>query len=149
MAVCGSPNVGKSSIINALIDRKSQPIGAHPGVTRELKLSQVNEKVFVFDTPGVLVPNFTSQTLAYHLALINAIKPKLLPLQEILSYALRFIDENDFLEFKKKFNFDINNLDDTSLLMKVQVSCSWLIKDKAFLDPNFLLFLFNKITNNE
>lgn len=53
IAVCGRSNVGKSSLINALFNRKGlAKVSATPGKTRMLNFFLVDEKYYLVDLPG-------------------------------------------------------------------------------------------------
>src|SRR5579864_5402369 len=56
VAVVGAPNVGKSSVINALARRKRAPVADRAGVTRAASWLSMGEGVEILDTPGVLAP---------------------------------------------------------------------------------------------
>jgi len=49
------PNVGKSSIINVLRNKPVCATGGTPFVTRGLQEVKVNSKVFMIDTPGIML----------------------------------------------------------------------------------------------
>ena len=51
--VCGKSNVGKSSLINALMNRKSYArISATPGKTQTINFYNINEELYLVDLPG-------------------------------------------------------------------------------------------------
>lgn len=53
IAFAGKSNVGKSSLINALVNRKSYArISATPGKTQTINFYNVNEKLYLVDLPG-------------------------------------------------------------------------------------------------
>ena len=54
VGVVGYPNVGKSSVINALKGRSAAKTSAESGFTRGLQKVRVNAKILLFDSPGVL-----------------------------------------------------------------------------------------------
>jgi ribosome biogenesis GTPase A len=54
VGVLGYPNVGKSSVINALAGKGSAPVGNKPGYTRGIQKIRVSKKIAMLDSPGVL-----------------------------------------------------------------------------------------------
>lgn len=69
IAVVGAPNTGKSSVINALIRRKSAAAHDKPGVTKQVRWIPLDSRAEVLDTPGVLEPKITNAQVAWQLAL--------------------------------------------------------------------------------
>jgi ribosome biogenesis GTPase A len=54
VGVLGYPNVGKSSIINALSGRNAAPVSNISGFTRGLRHVRATAKILLLDTPGVI-----------------------------------------------------------------------------------------------
>ncbi len=54
LAIFGFPNVGKSSIINALAKRSKAGVAPKPGFTRGKQWIRISSKILISDTPGVL-----------------------------------------------------------------------------------------------
>ncbi len=54
VGVIGYPNVGKSSIINALAGRSSAPVSPVSGHTRSIMNVRITERIMIIDTPGVI-----------------------------------------------------------------------------------------------
>ena len=52
--ICGIPNVGKSTFINAFAGRAVAKTGNKPGVTRGKQWIRLNKQVELLDTPGIL-----------------------------------------------------------------------------------------------
>lgn len=76
--VLGIPNVGKSTLINALAGRKAAIAGDKPGVTRGKQWISIDSGLKLLDTPGILWPRFDSQEVGEALALTRAIKAEVL-----------------------------------------------------------------------
>lgn len=54
IGILGYPNVGKSSIINLLIGRKSAGVAAQPGFTKGIQKLKLGTGILLIDTPGVI-----------------------------------------------------------------------------------------------
>lgn len=54
--VCGIPNVGKSTLINAILGKRATKTGDEPGVTKTEQRLQLAPGVYLWDTPGMLWP---------------------------------------------------------------------------------------------
>ena len=64
VAILGLPNVGKSSLLNALLGQKLSIITAKPQTTRKRILgilSEENYQIIFLDTPGILSPSYLLQ----------------------------------------------------------------------------------------
>ena len=85
--IAGVPNSGKSTLINALAKGRRASVGDKAGITRGKQWVVISDNVELLDTPGVLTPKFSDQTLARHLAYIGSINDDILDVEE-LAYAL-------------------------------------------------------------
>ncbi len=72
--VVGIPNVGKSTIINILADRKIAKTGNEAAITRNQQRIQLDHGITLLDTPGVLWPNVENPASGYRLAATGAIR---------------------------------------------------------------------------
>ncbi len=86
MAV-GIPNVGKSSLINRLADKKSAKTGDKPGVTKGKQWIRLKGNMELLDTPGILWPKIEDPAVALNLAFTGAIKDEIMDV-ETLAYKL-------------------------------------------------------------
>ena len=92
--ICGIPNVGKSTIINALVGKKKAQIGNKPGVTKGQQWLTTPDNIMLLDTPGILWPKFDDQQVGVHLAWIGAIKDTIFEKENIAADLLKFLTEN-------------------------------------------------------
>lgn len=92
--VVGIPNVGKSTFINKLANRKATVTGNRPGVTKAQQIIRVAKDFELFDTPGVLWPKFENETIAKNIALIGSIKQDILPYDDLFIYAIDYLSKH-------------------------------------------------------
>ena len=92
--VVGVPNVGKSTLINALAHRRAAVTGDRPGVTKALQWVKVGKSLELLDTPGVLWPKFEDEEAALRLAVTGAIRDEILPLEEVAFWAMEYLQQH-------------------------------------------------------
>ena len=105
--VCGIPNVGKSTLINQLAKKKATITADRPGVTRSLQWVKVGKEIELLDTPGVLWPKFEDEHVAMMLAITGAINDKILPLDEVAYFALKYLKEFHANELSSYYNISL------------------------------------------
>jgi len=89
--IMGIPNVGKSTLINALAGRLIAKTGNEPAVTKVQQRIIVDDAVVLHDTPGVLWPNLENHDSGYRLAITHAIKETAFENHDIALYAVKYL----------------------------------------------------------
>ncbi len=104
--VVGIPNVGKSTLINALAGKACTKTGNKPGVTKGKQWIRLNRQVELLDTPGILWPKFEDQRVGLYLAFIGSIKDEILNTEELATavFELMCAEYPGVLDEKYKIN---------------------------------------------
>ena len=89
--ILGIPNVGKSTLINALSGRTIAKTGNKPAVTRHQQRVKVGKHLVLWDTPGFLWPRLEPRVCGYRLAVTGAISDRVVEAQDIARFAIEFM----------------------------------------------------------
>ncbi len=92
--IAGVPNVGKSTLINRLANKRIAKIGDRPGVTKQQQWIKVRNQFELLDTPGILWPKFEEESIGMKLAAIGTIKYELVPTQDVAAFVINYLDAN-------------------------------------------------------
>lgn len=127
VGVVGYPNVGKSSVINALLSRhggsrRACPVGAQAGVTTTIRQVKIDNKLSVLDSPGIVFPAVETAKKGTapvdeqsRLVLLNALPPKQIddPVPAV-SLLLKRISKNAELRDRLMAVYKLTPLNDSS-----------------------------------
>ena len=89
--IMGIPNVGKSTMINALVGRKIAKVGNEPAVTKTQTRYTLKNGLVLSDTPGILWPKIEDYDSGYRLATSGAIRDTALEYESVALYAAQFM----------------------------------------------------------
>ena len=89
--IMGIPNVGKSTLINALAGRAIAKVGDEPAVTKQQQRISLGNGIVLSDTPGILWPRMEDQNSGYRLAVTGAIKNAAITFEDIAAFAGEFL----------------------------------------------------------
>ncbi len=89
--VLGIPNVGKSSFINRVCNKKLAEVGNKPGVTKQKQWVRIANNIELLDTPGVLWPKFEDKKVALNLSYTGSIKDEILDTVEVAFNLLKYL----------------------------------------------------------
>lgn len=89
--ICGIPNVGKSTLINSLLGKKSAKTGNEPGITKAEQRLLLADDFWLYDTPGMLWPKIIVEEGGYNLAVSGAVGRNALDEEEAALFLLDYL----------------------------------------------------------
>lgn len=109
--ILGIPNVGKSSLINRLCNKKSTVVGNRPGVTKQKQWIRIANNIELLDTPGVLWPKFEDEAVALNLSYIGSIKDEILDNIGLSFNLLKYLYKNYKTNLFERYKIDIDEIE--------------------------------------
>jgi ribosome biogenesis GTPase A len=73
VSIIGAPNMGKSTLMNALLNKRIAKVGDEPAITKQQQRHQINDHMILVDTPGMMWPKIEHESDGYLLAASNII----------------------------------------------------------------------------
>ncbi|CAH0535540.1 Ribosome biogenesis GTPase A [Vibrio stylophorae] len=92
--IMGIPNVGKSTLINALAGRVVAKTGNQPAVTRQQQRINLQNGIVLSDTPGILWPKVENPHSGFRLAATGAVKDTAMDYDEVAFYTVEYLAAN-------------------------------------------------------
>ncbi|MBN2866064.1 MAG: ribosome biogenesis GTPase YlqF [Thiotrichales bacterium] len=103
--IMGIPNVGKSTLINALAGRHIAKTGNEPAVTKMQQRIKLEDNITLIDTPGMLWPNIENPLSGFRLAATGGIKETAFELPDIASYLAEYFLSAYPEQMKTRYGF--------------------------------------------
>tara|TARA_Y100001968_G_scaffold262799_1_gene251199 strand:+ start:1006 stop:1869 length:864 start_codon:yes stop_codon:yes gene_type:complete len=114
----GFPNVGKSALINRLMNKKAVASSRKAGVTRSLQWVRLGKELDLLDAPGVLPPRLDDQKSAILLALCDDIGQAAYDVERVAIIFLEILKKSEDLNtagsslhiLKKRYGVDYSRI---------------------------------------
>lgn len=143
--VVGLPNIGKSSVINFLRQKKIVNVENRPGTTRAISWNKISNNIYILDSPGIFFKKIDSVITGYKLAIIDCVDRKNVPKKDVLEFAFNYF----FMWYKNSFIsiFDFNVPESFDEFIEILSKEKGFIEHKNSLDIertyNFLFKFFD------
>ena len=117
--VMGIPNVGKSTLVNALVRRRVARVGDEPAVTRAQQGVELDTRTRLVDTPGLLWPRIAHDSDGYMLAASHAVGVNAVPEEAVAVFLARLLLERYAARLETRYGLKAGGLDGEAVLEAV------------------------------
>lgn len=128
MMIMGIPNVGKSTLMNALLKRKVAKVGDEPAVTKHQQTLDLGPGMTLTDTPGMMWPKIDYDSDGYMLAASHAIGRNAVIDEEVATFLGGILLERYPALIAARYRIDPAQLDGPTLLEAVGRRRGCLVK---------------------
>ncbi len=128
MMIMGVPNVGKSTLINALLKRRVAAVGDEPAVTKNQQGFDLNERMTLIDTPGLMWPKIKYASDGLMLAASHAVGRNAIIDEEVASFLGDLMLERYPTLLVKRYGFAVDNLDGVGVVEAIAKRRGHLLK---------------------
>ena len=111
MMIMGIPNVGKSTLMNALVKRKIAKVGDEPAVTKSQQTFQLSVRQSITDTPGLMWPKIEHDSDGYMLAASHAIGRNAIIDEEVAMFLANLLLARYPARIVERYGFPVEGLD--------------------------------------
>ncbi|HGF8848490.1 TPA: ribosome biogenesis GTPase YlqF [Neisseria meningitidis] len=125
--ICGIPNVGKSTLINGMIGKKSAKTGNEPGITKAEQRLFLADDFWLYDTPGMLWPKIIVEESGYNLAAGGAVGRNALDEEEVALELLDYLRRHYLPMLQERYQAD----KDPSSHWDENVWLEWIAKKRG------------------
>jgi ribosome biogenesis GTPase A len=130
MMIMGIPNVGKSTLMNALVKRKIAKVGDEPAITKSQQVYDLNQRMTLVDTPGMMWPKIEHDSDGLMLAASHAIGRNAVIDEEVAFFLGGILLERYPEAVKARYGLSGEGLDGVSVVEAVARRRSCLVKGR-------------------
>ncbi|HEY6896196.1 MAG TPA: ribosome biogenesis GTPase YlqF [Rhodocyclaceae bacterium] len=130
MMIMGIPNVGKSTLMNALLKRKVAAVGDEPAVTKSVQSLDISPRQTITDTPGLLWPKIEHDSDGYMLAASHAVGVNAVIEEEVAAHLAEILLARYPQLLAARYGFKTEGMDPIGVIEAVAKKRSCFLKGK-------------------
>ncbi len=119
MMIMGIPNVGKSTLINALLKRRVALVGDEPAITKNQQSFDLNDHMTLIDTPGLMWPKIEYASDGLMLAASHAIGRNAIIDEEVAIFLADLLLARYPALLAERYNFNVQEMDGADVIAAI------------------------------
>jgi len=131
LMIMGIPNVGKSTLMNALVKKKVAAVGDQPAVTKSQQRIDISSRLTIYDTPGMLWPRIAHPIDGLMLAASHAVGVNAYIDEEVATFLSGFLLDHYPALLTARYGFATDDMDAVSVIEAVARKRGCLMKGKG------------------
>ncbi len=132
MMIMGIPNVGKSTLMNALLKKRVAKVGDEPAITKVQQRLYLGNNMVLIDTPGMLWPKIVHPSDGLMLAASHAIGVNALIEEEVATFLAGILLEHYPKLLAARYGFKTEGMDAVAVIEGVATRRGFRLKGGEF-----------------
>jgi len=132
MMIMGIPNVGKSTLMNALLKKRVAAVGDEPAVTKTQQRLYLGNNMVLIDTPGMLWPKIQHPSDGLMLAASHAIGSNALIEEEVATFLADELLKRYPHLLAARYGFKTDGMDGVAVVEGVAIKRGFRLKGGDF-----------------
>ena len=128
MMIMGIPNVGKSTFMNALLNRRVAKVGDEPAVTKSQQRFELSPLMSITDTPGMMWPKIQYESDGFMLAASHAIGRNAVIDEDVAIFLADNLLKRYPALLATRYKVDVTGMDGIDLLEAIAKRRSYKLK---------------------
>jgi ribosome biogenesis GTPase A len=131
LMIMGIPNVGKSTLMNALVKKKVAAVGDQPAVTKSQQRIDISSRLTIYDTPGMLWPKIAHPVDGLMLAASHAVGVNAYIGEDVAIFLADFLLQAYPGLLAARYGFATDGLDGVAVIEAVAKKRGCLLKGRG------------------